>query len=129
MSSDSFHILEVNVNADNYRYVFAKCNRIPWVILREPRQGMNSPPRKQLAPEDWGSPPSRAKDVDTPMNSPPSRSREQGIEALSPRGMMQCAAMLGIGARRSSSTPSAWADTKEAIRSSCTDRSRSFVHV
>lgn len=57
---------------------------------------MDSPQRQPLAPEEWGSPPSRAKDVDTPLSSPPSR--EKAIESLSPSDMMQCAEMLGIGA-------------------------------
>lgn len=55
---------------------------------------MESPPRQPLTPEDWGSPPSRAHDVNTPLNSP----REKEIESLSPLGMMQCAEMLGTGA-------------------------------
>ena len=64
--------------------------------VKKDRLLMDSPPRQPLAPEEWGSPPSGAKDVDTPLNSPPSR--EKAIESLSPSGMVQCAEMLGIGA-------------------------------
>lgn len=53
---------------------------------------MNSPARQQHC----GSPPPKAKDVDTYVNSPPSR--EKAIQSLSPSGIMKCAEMLAIDA-------------------------------